>query len=155
MGVRNSGPFSTATLAPSSTFFTGSCCGASSAVGDASNFDGSKPWLLSFWSMLLNKPALTTSCGGSEFLCCVLAATASTTAGSLKAAWASGGGGTSSTFLPLFFRVASMSPKSLPVSIVWGGGLVSWTFATASGGGCKVAVWVVEAIPFSLSESSI
>ena len=104
--------------------------------------------------MLLNKPPLTTSCCGSG-LVFVLAATASATAGSLKAAWASGGAGSSSTLLPLFFRLASMSPKSLLVSMVWGGGLASWTFDTASGVVCRDAVWVVESMPFCLRESSI
>ena len=104
--------------------------------------------------MLLKSPLLAMSCCGSA-LAFAFAVTASIAAASLNAAWASGGGGASSTLLPLFFRFASISPKSLPVSIVWGGGLASWTFATASGGGSKAAVWVVGAIPFCFRESSI
>src|SRR5215475_4218064 len=105
--------------------------------------------------MLLRSPLLATSCGGSGLVVLVLAATTSATAGSLKAAWASGGGGISSALLPLFFRFVSMSPKSLPVSIVCGGGAASSTFGIAAGGGCKDAVWVVDATPFCLRESSI
>ena len=71
--------------------------------------------------MLLKSPLLAMSCCGSA-LAFAFAVTCLYRRRVIEGRMGFRRHGYFFTLLPLFFRFASMSPKSLPVSMVWGGG---------------------------------